>query len=91
MRPSSFFLVLLVTLALGDGALLILSSLHVRSPQDQQAEGVLVAGLGLTDLCLATEARYTRNVSITDPIAPFMDYPGALEHFPSGSFYGVAQ
>ncbi|MDA3969834.1 MAG: hypothetical protein PF442_00625 [Desulfobulbaceae bacterium] len=91
MRPSSFFLVLLVTLALGDGALLLLSSSQMRSPQDQQEEGVLVAGLGLTDLCLATEARYTRNVSITDPIAPFMDYPGALEHFPSGSFYGVTQ
>ncbi len=91
MRPSSFFLVLLVILALGDGALLFLSSLQVHSTPDQQAEEVLVAGLGLTDLCLATEARYTRHVAITDAIAPFMDHPGALDHFPSGSFYGVAQ
>ena len=41
--------------------------------------------LQLTDLCLFTEARYTRNPSMADLHAPFQDHPLALEHFPSGS------
>lgn len=45
----------------------------------------LVHALKLTDLCLFTEARYTRNPSMADRFAPFQDHPGALEHFPSGS------
>lgn len=48
---------------------------------------VVTSGLGLTDLCVATEARYTRHPAVSDPIAPFMDHPGALEHFPTGSFW----
>jgi hypothetical protein len=42
-------------------------------------------GLQLTDLCLSTEARYTRHPAISDRNAPFQDHPAALEHFPSGS------
>lgn len=41
--------------------------------------------LGLTDLCLFTEARYTRHLSQADLHSAFQDYPMALEHFPSGS------
>jgi hypothetical protein len=41
--------------------------------------------LQLTDLCLFTEARYTRHPSMADLHAPFQDHPLALEHFPSGS------
>lgn len=48
---------------------------------------VAAAGLGLTDLCVATEARYTRHPAVSDPVAPFMDHPGAIEHFPTGSFW----
>lgn len=48
---------------------------------------IVTAALGLTDLCLTTEARYTRNPAVSDPIAPFMDHPGGLEHFPTGSFW----
>lgn len=40
---------------------------------------------GLTDLCLFTEASYTRNPSLTDLHTPFQDHPLSLEHFPSGS------
>lgn len=47
----------------------------------------LVDYAGITDLCLSTEARYIRHLAVSDPIAPFMDFPGAIEHFPSGSFY----
>ena len=45
----------------------------------------LVGNLQLTDLCLFTEAGYTRNLSLADLHAPFQDYPMAFEHFPSGS------
>ena len=38
---------------------------------------------------VATEARYTRHPAVSDPMAPFMDHPGALEHFPTGSFWAV--
>jgi hypothetical protein len=41
--------------------------------------------LGLTDLCLFTDARYTRHPSMADPNTPFQDHPLSLEHFPSGS------
>lgn len=45
----------------------------------------LVRELQLTDLCLFTEARYTRHPSQADLHTPFQDHPMALEHFPSGS------
>lgn len=47
----------------------------------------VVAALGLTDLCISTEARYTRHPAVTDAMAPFMDHPGAIEHFPTGVFW----
>jgi hypothetical protein len=50
------------------------------------AKRQLVGELGLTDLCLVTEARYTRHLSLADRHAPFQDHPMALEHFPSGAF-----
>ncbi|WP_333822326.1 hypothetical protein [Pinisolibacter sp.] len=45
----------------------------------------LVAELGLTDLALFTEARYTRNPSLADLQSAFQDGPLTFEHFPSGS------
>jgi hypothetical protein len=48
----------------------------------------LVSSLGLTDLCLSTEARYTRHPSMADLHSAFQDHPHALEHFPSGSIIG---
>jgi hypothetical protein len=64
--------------------------LHVRISQtSRQAELLeragLVRQLRLTDLCLFTEARYTRHPSMADVHAPFQDHPVAFEHFPSGS------
>ncbi|QEM68274.1 hypothetical protein FO488_08925 [Geobacter sp. FeAm09] len=46
----------------------------------------LARELMLTDLCLFTEARYTRHPSMADLHSPFQDHPFSLEHFPSGSF-----
>jgi len=44
-----------------------------------------VSRLGLTDLALWSEARYTRHPSQTDLFSAFQDFPAAPEHFPAGS------
>jgi hypothetical protein len=49
----------------------------------------VVRVLTLTDLCLFTEARYTRHPSMADLHTPFQDHPLALEHFPSGAIMAV--
>jgi len=46
----------------------------------------VVQAFGLSDLAVTTEARYTRHPAASDSLVPFMDHPGGLEHFPSGSF-----
>jgi len=51
----------------------------------RRQNAAMVAQLGLTDLCLFTEARYTRHWSQADLHSAFQDDPGAREHFPSGS------
>ena len=48
-------------------------------------QAAMVKQYGLTDLCLFTDARYTRNPSLADLNTPFQDYPMSFEHFPSGS------
>ena len=47
--------------------------------------GEMVRTLELTDICLFTEARYTRHPSMADLHTPFQDHPMSFEHFPSGS------
>jgi hypothetical protein len=86
MRKSSIF-ILVICLNL---ALLLLLAVHTRrAEQAAEISKALSAGLvkefRLTDLCLFTEARYTRHPSMADFHAPFQDHPGALDHFPSGS------
>ena len=64
----------------------LLLPLHARHEQ-LHSEGTLkqLRNLHVTDLCLATEARYTRHPAMADRHAPFQEHPLALEHFPSGS------
>lgn len=86
MRRSNIF-ILITGLNL---ALLLLLAVHARRGEHAAAASLAVnAGLVkefmLTDLCLFTEARYTRHPSMADVHAPFQDHPGALDHFPSGS------
>jgi hypothetical protein len=45
----------------------------------------MVELFGLTDLCLFTDARYTRNPAMADRSTPFQDNPLSLDYFPSGS------
>jgi hypothetical protein len=52
---------------------------------ESRQRAALVRELQLTDLCLFTEARYTRHPAMADLHSPFQDHPGAVEHFPSGS------
>ena len=68
----------------------MLLPLHARRAQQRsgvelRGQDVLLKKLQLTDLCLATEARYTRHPAMADRHAPFQEHPVALEHFPSGS------
>jgi len=51
----------------------------------REASRTLAAQLGLTDLALFTEARYTRHRSLADLHSAFQDAPMAMEHFPAGS------
>lgn len=88
MRPSSYFF-LSLTMVLCLDVLLYFN--HYRKREIQVTEisvmQKLVTGLGLTDLAVSTEARYTRHPAVSDPVVPYMDHPGAIEHFPSGSFF----
>ncbi len=49
----------------------------------------VVRVLTLTDLCLFTEARYTRHPSMADLHTPFQDHPLSFDHFPSGAIMAV--
>ena len=57
---------------------------EARAPSLEERKA-LVERLGLTDLCLFTEARYTRHPSQADLHSAFLDHPFAMEHFPTGS------
>jgi hypothetical protein len=75
---------------LGSALLLGLAGMHSRKFHEARAPVLaqttqVVADLELTDLCLTTEARYTRHLSQADRHAPFQSHPLSLDLFPSGS------
>ena len=87
IRKSTGFLIFLF---LGGLVMVGLLFIHPRLQRDDYERGLakrkrLVRELQLTDLCLFTEARYTRHLSQSDLQSPFQDYPTAFDHFPSGS------
>ncbi len=88
MRPAGGVALVLIFFLLAFG-LLLGHGRELAARQEAAAPKleILVAGLGLSDLCLATEARYTRHPAVSDHLAPFMSHPGAIEHFPTGSFW----
>lgn len=86
MRRSLQFLLFTAAIL----TLFLLLPLHarlsqIRSDSDMKQQVPLLRSLHVTDLCLSTEARYTRHPAMADRHAPFQDHPLALEHFPSGS------
>jgi uncharacterized protein YjbI with pentapeptide repeats len=87
MRNSSLFFIYISGGAVLLGLLLAHASFSESARQPVLEEkAMLVKTLKLTDLCLFTEARYTRNLSQADLNTAFQDHPLSLEHFPSGSF-----
>ncbi|HIJ86862.1 MAG TPA: hypothetical protein HPP97_04160 [Desulfuromonadales bacterium] len=64
----------------------LLLPLHARNAQQHRAAPTRqLQNLHVTDLCLATEARYTRHPAVADRHTPFQEHPLALEHFPTGA------
>lgn len=60
-------------------------SLQATRDRELAAVDATTRALGLTDLAVWTEARYTRHPSLADRATAFQDHPGSLEHFPAGS------
>ncbi len=83
-RSDALGLLLLLALLLGELCWLDADA-RSREVTGPAARAAMVRRLGLTDLVLSTEARYTRHPSMADRFAPFQDHPHAFDHFPSGS------
>ncbi len=86
IRKSSLFFFALAVQA----ALLVIMAVHAAAERTAEApllreKQALVKTCGLTDLCLFTEARYTRHPAVSDLHSAFQDGPFSFEHFPSGS------
>ena len=86
MRKSTLFLLVVAFQVM----LLLAAGVHGISRQRAGRQRIgdessIVRQLGLTDLCLFTEARYTRHPSQADLNTAFQDHPLSFEHFPSGS------
>lgn len=88
MRPATLLLLIVALLLAADAGLLAAGQMRRATiSRELPLLHTVTAALGLSDLCVATEARYTRHPAVSDPVAPFMDHPGAMEHFPTGSFW----
>ena len=86
MRKSSVFFIYLFIQIVLLGSMFTHASYKQQTGLSHLQEKVnLVQRLGLTDLCLFTEASYTRHLSLADFHTAFQDSPMAFEHFPSGS------
>jgi hypothetical protein len=87
MRKSDVFLIVLSAGAVLAVLMFIHVSLHVHAGEAAlRAQAELAGKLGLTDLCLFTEANYTRHPSQADMHTPFGNGPASLDLFPSGAF-----
>jgi len=85
-RPSTLAATLLGAAALLFAACLADAGRLGEARQGARAERrALVEHLGLTDLSLFTEARYTRHPSQADLHSALQDHPAALDHFPTGA------
>jgi hypothetical protein len=86
MRKSTIFFAFVAMGVFLIGTLMLHSRRALlQSEKMLAANANLVGSLRLTDLCLFTEARYTRHPAVADVHSPFQDHPMALDHFPSGS------
>jgi hypothetical protein len=79
---SFFILICLLTLFFLGVASEVSVSRFLREGRDLNET---TSALKLTDISFTNDARYTRNPSQADLFSAFQDYPGSIEHFPSGS------
>lgn len=87
MRKSTLFLFAVSAELVVLGLLLVHAFLSTQAQHATLRQNTeIVRRLGLTDLALFPEARYTRHLSQADWHSAFQDHPLSLEHFPSGSF-----
>ena len=89
MRKSSVFLSGVAVMA----ALLVVCLFHAAragaaAGPARARRAATVKALGLTDLCLFTDASYTRHLALADLHAPLQEHPLCLEHFPAGALAG---
>ena len=87
MRKSTIYLTFITACIIALASLFSIHPLLSASYHDNilVEKKQLVHKLGLTDLSLFNEARYTRHLSQADLHSAFQDHPMAFEHFPSGS------
>ncbi len=88
-RKSDLFILFLLGNLLLVALMFTHAGVRVRADMLLNQRAEIVRVLGLTDLCLFTEARYTRHPSLADLGTPFQDHPVSLEHFPSGALMPV--
>jgi len=84
-KRRSHLAIALITAGAVSFALMIIHAQFSGRSGLVKEHAALVAELGLTDLALFTEARYTRHPSQADLFTPFQDHPLSFDHFPSGS------
>lgn len=85
-RRSTVFLGTVAGLMLGLAGILLHALSEERGSRQVLArKAAQVRRLKLTDLCLCTEASYTRHPSMADLPTPFQDAPMSFEHFPTGA------
>lgn len=84
---------LVIFLSLFSLQCVLLTALVIVSQQRREVRllvdhdlGRIVETLGLTDLALWSEARYTRHPSQADFFSAFQNAPASLDSFPAGSF-----
>jgi len=84
---------LVIFLSLFSLQCVLLTALVIVSQQRREVRlladhdlGRIAETLGLTDLALWSEARYTRHPSQADFFSAFQNAPASLDSFPAGSF-----
>jgi hypothetical protein len=86
MRPSTAALLVIGTLSAAAAGIFTVAAQSTAAHAPRlEATRDLVERLGLTDLALFTEARYTRHPTQADLHSALQDHPGGFDHFPSGS------
>lgn len=86
MRESSYFFIFIsVSLLLLAGIYFDSRTEVSRLAKERRHIQEIVKSLKLTDMSFSTDARYTRHPSQADLFSAFQDYPGSIEHFPTGS------